>query len=61
MTNDINKKIKPICKILDQNPELTTEDVNEIIKKNPHIFRNSIKKISMLSIIGENFLVREEM
>lgn len=59
MTNDINKKIKPICKILDQNPELTTEEVNEIIKKNPHIFRNSIKKISMLSIIGENFLVRE--
>lgn len=59
MTSDINKKIKPVCQLMDDNSDLTKPEVNEIIKQNPHIFRNSTKKINMLSIIGENFLVRK--
>lgn len=59
ITSDVNGKINPICEILDEQEKLGTEDVNEIIKNNPHIFRNSVLKMRMLSIIGENFLVRD--
>lgn len=59
MTSDINKKIKPVCEIIDLQEGITKEDTNEIIKSTPHIFRNSVKKIKMFSIISENFLVRE--
>lgn len=59
MTSDINKKIKPVCKIIDSQENITQEDTNEIIKNTPHIFRNSVKKIKIFSIISENFLVRD--
>lgn len=61
MTSDINKKIKPVCKIIDSQENITQEDTNEIIKSTPHIFRNSVKKIKMFSIISESFLVRDEI
>lgn len=60
MTNDVNRKLKPVCEILDKHEGLTRTDVNEIIKGHPHIFRNSIKKIDMLSAIGSNFLIKQD-
>lgn len=59
MTNDMRNKIRPMCETLEKRPDFSKADVNEIIKNNPHIFRNSIKKINMLEIIGENFLIRK--
>lgn len=60
MTSDVNRKIRPICQVLDNHESLSKEEVNVIIKENPHIFRNSVKKIDMLSAIGSNFLVKQE-
>lgn len=59
MSNDIERKIKPMCEILDTwSPNISKEQVNRYIVEYPMIFKNSIKKLKMHLIIGDNFMVR---
>ena len=59
MTNDINRKLEPMCDIFDNwSPNISKSQVNRYIVKYPRIFKNSIKKLKMHLIIGDNFLVK---
>lgn len=59
MTNDINRKLEPMCDIFDNwSPNISKSQVNRYIVNYPRIFKNSIKKLKMHLIIGDNFLVK---
>ncbi len=59
MTNDVERKLKPMCEIFDNwSPNISKDQVNRYIVKYPRIFKNSIKKLKMHLIIGDNFLVK---
>lgn len=59
MTNDVKRKLKPMCDILDNwSSNVNKYQINSYIKQYPEIFKNSIKKLKMHLIIGDNFLVK---
>lgn len=57
MSNDIETKIKPICKRIEQVEKVEKEDVNTMIKTKPQIFRNAYQRVDMHLTMGEQFLV----
>ena len=59
MTNDIKRKLEPMCDIFDNwSPNISKSQINRYIVKYPRIFKNSIKKLKIHLIIGDNFLVK---
>ena len=59
MTNDVERKIKPMCDILDTwSPEISRDQINRYIVTYPMIFKNSIQKLKIALIIGDNFFVK---
>ena len=59
MTNDVKRKLKPMCDILDNcSSNVNKYQINSYMKQYPEIFKNSIKKLKMHLIIGDNFLVK---
>lgn len=59
MTNDVKRKLKPMCDILDNwSSNVNKNQINSYMKQYPEIFKNSIKKLKMHLIIGDNFLVK---
>ncbi len=59
MTNDVKRKLKPMCDILDNwSSNVNKYQINSYIKQYPEIFKNSIKKLKVHLIIGDNFLVK---
>lgn len=59
MTNDVERKLKPMCNIFDNwSPNISKAQVNRYIVEYPSIFKNSIKKLKMHLIIGDNFLIK---
>ena len=53
MTNDVKRKLKPMCDILDNcSSNVNKYQINSYMKQYPEIFKNSIKKfLSIISII----------
>ena len=59
MTNDVKRKLKPMCDILDNwSSNVSKYQINSYMKQYPEIFKNSIKKLKIHLIIGDNFLVK---
>ena len=59
MTNDVERKLEPMCDVFDNwSPNISKGQVNRYIVEYPGIFKNSIKKLKMHLIIGDNFLVK---
>ena len=59
MTNDVGRKIEPMCDIFDNwSTNIPKSQVNSYIKQYTEVFKNSIKKLKMHLIIGDNFLVK---
>lgn len=59
MTNDIKRKIEPMCNILDNwSTNINKSQINEYIKQHTMIFKNSIEKLKIHLIIGDNFLIK---
>ena len=59
MTNDVERKLEPMCDIFDNwSANITKNQVNVYIKQYPEVFKNSVKKLKIQLIIGDNFLVK---
>lgn len=57
---DLDKKIKPICKIIDSYYFMTPSDTNKLIKKNPNIFNVSQLDIELYAAILSCFAIKVE-
>lgn len=59
MTNDVERKLEPMCDIFDNwSNNINKNQANVYIKRFPEVFKNSIKKVKIHLIIGDNFLVK---